>query len=255
MEDQFITIAKDGDKNGVTYKMNSMDKDLLDTFMLASNNANMFGKSNVDKNGRPTIFDPEDGQPIITGDGILPQLERFAGKHIFTKFTLSTLKLALKEMADRADAPQGNTWMFVMNTEMYHEAQDVLDNWAAKRVADGAFLYSKESNGMIKLGATYVGYEWAGNSIIIHVDKSLDVEFPGRKVALCMDLTPDGKRGDAAIKMFTFKGKQYVQSVLHGPGTGSHVVSTPVAGGKKIAHGYSGVAVFCPYKSFILMSA
>lgn len=63
MEDQFITIAKDGDKAGVTYKMNSMDKDLLDTFMLASNNANMFGKTNVDKNGRPTIFDPEDGQP------------------------------------------------------------------------------------------------------------------------------------------------------------------------------------------------
>lgn len=109
---------------------------------------------------------------------------------------------------------------------------------------------------MVKLGATYVGYEWGGNSIIFHVDKSLDVEFPGRKVALCMDLTPDGQRGDAAIKMFTFKGKQYVQSALYGPGTSSNgVVSTPVAGGKKIAHGYSGVAVFCPYKSFILMSA
>lgn len=255
MEDQFITIAKDGDKAGVTYKMNSMDKDLLDTFMLASNNANMFGKTNVDKNGRPTIFDPEDGQPIITGDGIIPQIERFAGKHIFTKFTLSTLKLALKEMRDRAEKPQGNTWMFVMNSAMYDDAQDVLDNWIAKRSTDGAFLYSKETNGMVKLGATYVGYEWGGNSIIIHVDKSLDVEFPERKVALCMDLTPDGQRGDAAIKMFTFKGKQYVQSVLHGPGTGSHVVSTPVAGGKKIAHGYSGVAVFCPYKSFILMSA
>lgn len=186
---------------------------------------------------------------------ILPQLERFAGKHVFTKFTLGTLKLALKELRDRAEKPQGNTWMFVMNSAMFDDAQDVLDEWIGGRHTDGAYLYSKETNGMVKLGATYVGYEWGGNSIIFHIDKSLDVEFPGRKVALCMDLTPDGQRGDAAIKMFTFKGKQYVQSVLHGPGTGSHVVSTPVAGGKKIAHGYSGVAVFCPYKSFILMSA
>lgn len=62
MEDQFITIGKGDGKDSVTYKMNPMEKDLLDTFMLARNNALMFGKTNVDANGRCKISDPETGE-------------------------------------------------------------------------------------------------------------------------------------------------------------------------------------------------
>lgn len=62
MEDQFITIGKGNGKDDITYKMNPAAKDLLDNFMLARNNALLWGKCNVDKNGKAKIFD-EDGQP------------------------------------------------------------------------------------------------------------------------------------------------------------------------------------------------
>ena len=60
-EDVFINIAK-GDKE-VTYQMNSAEKDCLDSFMEARNNALLWGKSNLDKNFKPTAFDPETGRP------------------------------------------------------------------------------------------------------------------------------------------------------------------------------------------------
>ena len=67
MEDQFIQIGKGDGKDMVTYRMNPAAKDCLDTFMLARNNALLWGKSNVDKNGRAKIYDPETGQPVIMG--------------------------------------------------------------------------------------------------------------------------------------------------------------------------------------------
>lgn len=69
MEDQFITIGKGDGKDNVTYKMNPAAKDCLDTFMLARNNSLLWGKTNVDKHGKAKVFDPETGQPIISGDG------------------------------------------------------------------------------------------------------------------------------------------------------------------------------------------
>lgn len=47
--------------------MNPAAKDCLDTFMLARNNSLLWGKTNVDKYGKAKIFDPETGQPIISG--------------------------------------------------------------------------------------------------------------------------------------------------------------------------------------------
>lgn len=52
MEDVFIQIGK-GQKDDPVYKMNSAEKDCLDTFMMARNNELVWGKTDVDENGRP----------------------------------------------------------------------------------------------------------------------------------------------------------------------------------------------------------
>lgn len=57
MEDVFIQIGK-GQKDDPVYKMNSAEKDCLDTFMMARNNDLVWGKTDVDVNGRPKIYEP-----------------------------------------------------------------------------------------------------------------------------------------------------------------------------------------------------
>ena len=45
--------------------MNTAEKDCLDSFMAARNNALVWGKSNLDKSDKPTIYDSETGRPIL----------------------------------------------------------------------------------------------------------------------------------------------------------------------------------------------
>ena len=65
MEDVFIQIGKgsEGGKDDPWYKMNGMQKDLMDSFMYVRNEAALRGKSNVDKSGKPKIYEPETGRP------------------------------------------------------------------------------------------------------------------------------------------------------------------------------------------------
>lgn len=259
MEDQFITIGKGDGKDDVTYKMNPAAKDCLDTFMLARNNSLLWGKTNVDKYGKAKIFDPETGQPIISGDGIIPQIERFAGKYIFTKLNMRVFETALQAMVAKSEKPTGNQYIFICNTAMWNDVQRVMSNWIRDYKTNGAFIYSKATNGYINLGATYNAYEFAGNTIAFKIDRSFDIEFPSpRRFGIFLDLTADGKTGRPALSMFTFKGLQIVHNWLTGPGgrdgKSGGEVSTPVAGAKLINWGYAGVGVFNPYRSFILMS-
>lgn len=108
MEDVFVQIGK-GDKDDPVYKMNSAEKDCLDTFMMARNNGMLWGKCDVDrKSHRPKIYD-ELGRPIISGDGIIPQIERFATKMVFTRLTPNYFNNALAIMRSKSERATGNT--------------------------------------------------------------------------------------------------------------------------------------------------
>lgn len=71
MEETFIQIGegKNGGKDDPWYKMNKMEKDLIDSFMYVRNEHALRGKSNVDASGKPKIYEPETGRPIISSDG------------------------------------------------------------------------------------------------------------------------------------------------------------------------------------------
>ena len=66
MENTFISIGK-GEGNGnlkeTIYKMDTTEKNLLRNFLEVRNNGLLFNRTNVDKNGKPTISDPDTGRP------------------------------------------------------------------------------------------------------------------------------------------------------------------------------------------------
>lgn len=260
MEDVFISLSKgkDGGKDEVTYQMKGMHKTLLDSFMEVRNNKLLYGKCNMDKNGKPTLFEPETGRPIVTGDGIIPQIERFANKFVFAKLNTQLFQKALMAMVSKSERAQGNHYQFVCNTAMYNDVQTTLAAWIRDWKTAGNFLWSKEANDYVKVGATYQSYEYAGNTISFVIDRTLDVEFPNRKFGMFLDLTPDRQSGKAAINAFTYKGGDMIHNWITGVGgkTGlsSGEVSSRVAASKEVLHGFTGVAVMNPYRSVILLS-
>lgn len=99
---------------------------------------------------------------------------------------------------------------------MWDDVQVCIDSFLKDRHTDGDFLWSKSSNGYITAGATYDTYIWGGNTIGFKLDTSLDVEFPDRKYAVMIDLTPDSKTGKPALAQFTFKNGEFIQNEIPG---------------------------------------
>ena len=257
MEDVFIQIGKGKDDDPV-YKLPKCQQVLVENFLQVREGKLAWGKSNVDKNGQPTIYDNETGRPIITSEGVIPQIERFATKFVFSKLTVAWLQKALNALVLKSSKGTGNKYAMICNTLMWHDVQRVIDTFLKDRHTDGDFLWSKASNGYVSAGATYDTYIWAGNTIGFKLDTSLDIEFPDRKYAIMVDISPDPKTGKPAMAQYTFKNGEFIQNKILGvggeSGLDSGVVSSRVAATKLVAFGYAGVAVFNPYKSVVLMS-
>ena len=214
-EDIFIQIGKNENSDDPVYKLNKAEKTALDNFMEARNNALLYGKCDVDETGKPKITD-EIGREIITGDGLIPQIERFATKFVFNKMNVQYFEKALQAMVAKSEKGQGNTYVLMANTSFYHDWQRVMSAWIGDRKTDGAFLYSKASNDYMHLGATYEAYTYAGNTVIVKLERSLDVEFPNREYAMMIDLTADAASGKPAIAYFTFKGGDFIHNFING---------------------------------------
>lgn len=189
---------------------------------------------------------------------IIAQVERFANKFVFSKLSVKLMNRALSALVSKCEKANGNVFTLICNTAFYNEFQDTLGSWIDNKKTAGTFLFSKEANGYVKVGATFAAYEFGSNVLQVRLDRALDVEFPNRKFAMLVDLTPDGTKGQAAVNMFTFKGGEMIHNTILGvggeSGLSSGVVSSPVSGKKEIMWGYSSVAVMNPYKSVILIS-
>lgn len=124
-------------------------------------------------------------------------------------------------------------------------------------------MYSKSANkgegGYIKVGATFNTYEMGGNEISFVPDKALTREYGNKGYALCLDLTADKTSNTPAIGKFTLTGKEFTLNRITGvqgaDGKSSGEVATNVAGSKSVMMATAGVAVFAPFRSFIIMEA
>ena len=66
-----MTESKDGAINNKIYRLDKLEKNLLENFLTARNQAMLFSKSNIDANGKPTIVDPDNGKPELINGLIL----------------------------------------------------------------------------------------------------------------------------------------------------------------------------------------
>ena len=100
------------------------------------------------------------------------------------------------------------------------------------------------------------GYENYAIEAWIYPDIRLREFGYDKGYAIAIDLTGDKTSSQPPIGLFTLKGGDMMQSFIKGVGglTGleSGEVSTPVAGAKRIMWGYSSLALFNPYKSYII---
>lgn len=259
-ENVFVSIGK-GEGNGhvteTIYKMDKTEANLLKNFLYVRNNGLLFNKTNVDANGKSTIFDPDTGRPIYIGDGIIPQVERFASKYFYNKLTVDAFTTALSQLTEKSENPTGNKYVVICNEKAWTDVQTALSEWLARFKTCGTYLWSKKANGYVDVGATFQSYEIGGNSISFKVDRTFSREYGSDKGFMMMiDLTSDKVSGEPAIQMFTLKGGDFISNKYPGvgglDGLSSGIVSSPVAASKLINWGYSGVGVFSPYRSFIM---
>lgn len=149
--------------------------------------------------------------------------------------------------------------MFVVSEPLWNQMQVVLAAHLAAFQTDGTYLYSKAANDYVKVGATFNTYEFGGNKISFRVDRTLTREYGEKGFGVCIDLTADKTANAPALGLFTFKGGEFIQGTLEGlgglDGLSSGKISSPVAGSKLAVMSYGGVAVFNPYKSFIIREA
>lgn len=254
-EEAFIKLSRGSDANGwedKIFRWPDKKKILLSNFMAARNQSLLWQHTTMDENGKPTITDRE-GRPIIAGDGIIPQLNRYASKFNYTKLTISLLNEMMLNLSMKCNDVIGNNYAFIVNTHLWNDLQNTMSEFLANHRTDGAYIYSKSSNGMVKAGATYNSYEFGGNSVLFSVDRALDLEYPTKGFGIIVDLTGDKESGRPAIELFTVRGKQLIENTLPGVGIKNGEVATSVAGIKYMMSGYCGVAVYNPYRSVIIL--
>ena len=258
-EDTFVKISKDdgtGEGKSAIFKFPGMKQNLFKNFMEVRNNALLWSKGTMDENGKSTIIDPE-GRSIIAGDGAIPQINRFASFYNYSKLSVAVFNKAITTMTQKSQDPTGNTYVFLVNEVLYADVQMVLAEYLNQYKVLTPALYSQKEGKKIEVGAEYTGYNFAGNSIVFKVDRALSYEYPDKGYGLLLDLTPDKTSGAAAMSMFTIEGAEFLENTIAGVqglnGRTSGVVASPVAGSKLVMSGYSGIGVFAPHRSFILM--
>ena len=259
MEDSFIKIGKGENQGCLTekiYKLDPMQKNLMENFLHVRENMMLLAKGTMGVDGKSTLSDRNTGRPIQIGDGLIPQIERFASKYSANKITLNTFHTIMQAMVEKAESPEGNHFCFVTNSAGWAVVQRVLGEYLSNRKTDGAYLWSKGGEGKyVKVGNTFDAYEYGGNVISFKQDITLTREF-NKPYFLCIDLTTGKTSTTPPVMMFSLKGADYMTYDAYGPGLkdgkSSGVVSTPVAGGISGIWGYAGIGVMNPYRSFIL---
>jgi len=256
LEDVYLATAEKGE--AVYLKMNKKEKECTDSFMYARNQHILFGKSNFDINGKCLDQDAQ-GRDIPMGDGIVHQLERYCDKMVYSRLSVNVFDEMLDTMVSKAAKATGNKFVFIVNEKLWSRINRVLRDFLKGYAQDGTYFFSKAKNGEVKVGATFSSYEIGGNVISFTVDRCLSHEYDSFEYGIMVDVTPDTSTGRPGIAMFSLKGSDMLSGNLKGmgglSGTESGDVATPVAGSSYHLMGYSGVAVFNPYRSFILQQS
>ncbi len=253
-EKVYLEVAK---KDGLEYyKMHQHEKDTMDTFMMARNNSCIFSETNFDVNGKCMDQD-EQGRDIPMGDGIIPQIERYCDKFLYSQLSSTVLDDVMNSMVEKSDRPTGNTYVVVCNERLYQQFGRIMkDDYRFASPNDASYMYSKEKGGKVKTGAEFASYTFQGNTITFMPDRALSQEYDNYGYGIFLDTSADLKTGKPNLASFTLEGSEMIEGYVNGmggqDGKSSGTVSTGVHGSQYHILGYSAAVLFNPYKSFIL---
>lgn len=200
----------------------------------------------MDANGKSTVL-TEDNRPLIAGDGLVPQIERFASKFKYAKLNVNVINTIMDQMNQKAAQATGNQYTFIVNDRLWGQINTLLGDWLKLWGSTPTMMYSKATNNYVKadnpvkVGATFTSYEIAGNTVTFMVDRALTKEYSSKGYGICLDMSPDVSTNQPAIAAFTLEGAEFVTSKYPGvggvDGITSGIVSSPVAGSKLIVAG------------------
>ena len=143
LEDTYISLGKNDSDTGTVYKMNKKEQQVLESFMIGRNQMNLMSKCNVDKNGKARNYDPATNRAIVIGDGIIPQLERFADKYAYSKMSTDIFDTMLSSMRQKSKKSMGNKYVFVVNEMLWDDIQKALRDYLKNWKTNGTTFFSK----------------------------------------------------------------------------------------------------------------
>jgi len=241
------------------FRLQKLEKDVLESYLWARENHLLFGETNFDANGKCTMQD-EKGQDIPIGDGVIKQIERYCEKFAYSVLTTRWLEDIMASMREKSANSIGNTYAFVVNERLYDQVGRLLkEDLRFISQNDGSYFYSKAANAKVKVGAEFDTYTFQGNTISFMPNRALSQEYPDHGYGIFLDTGADLASGRPNVAMFTLKGSEMISGTLIGmggvSGNASGEITTSVHGSQYHLLGYSGSVVFNPYKSFLLEEA
>ena len=253
-EQVYLEVAKKDKKE--YYKLNQIEVDVMNTFMLSKNNSCIFSQTNFDVNGK-CLDQDEAGNDIPMSDGIIPQIERYCDKFLYSTLSSAVFDDVIGAMVEKSAKPTGNIYAAVCNERFYNQFGRIMKNdYRFTAPNDASYMYSKEA-GKIKVGAEFDSYTVQGNTITFIPDRALSQEYPDYGYAIFLDTSADMKTGRPGIASFTLEGSEMVDGYVQGLGgrsgkSSGNDIATGVHGTEYHVIGYSCSVVFNPYRSFIL---
>jgi hypothetical protein len=146
--------------------------------MQEDEHAKFFGQSSMkDVNGNllpvSTIIDPETGEQVVEGDGLLPQIDgqnSIFGSDTDGGATITDMQDMMIALEKRSNSVYGKMWYVVTGTDGYRRAQDMLQvyhvNNMGGRSTNGSNT-QKVGGEDIPVGGNFDTFNYSGNQIIL----------------------------------------------------------------------------------------
>lgn len=277
-------IRKAADVRGGTYKifkLDSVEQQVLDHFILSANNSLLFGRSSMDERTGRSNIQINNNQDVIMGDGLIASYERYAQYIDYNRLSVRDFQDAIEFIVDKRGESQGNHITVIHNRRFSRQKANALQEaiqffapqnngtWFFGRdegstgsdhydgMARKAKLAQKNIPNPIKVGATFNTYIYEGNTITFVEDSALTSHYRDRGYAIFVDtgLYEDEKGQVPGVHLKTLKGRALVKSHITGiggiDGTTSGIASNAADGGRFVVLGWRGICVRNPYAAVI----
>lgn len=163
----------------------------------------------------------------------------------------------IQVMRQKSQDPQGNTYVILCNERFYDHFQAAMrEIFKVFQPTDTIFFSKTDGKMKLDVGANFESYHYGGNTISVVVDKAMSDEYGQRGYGVVLDITPDRTSQRPAMELFTLQGADMLTGTLRGlggtDGKSSGEVATMLHGSGYAVMGYSGAALYNPYRSFII---